>query len=278
MLAPTNPVGPRLGGRRQHLLEGSVVVEMSSHRAGQPCWVDVSSPDVDASIGFYSRLFGWDACATPDPQAGGYTMFRLRERDVAAVGPLQDGEPPAWSTYFATEDASDTALRIREAGGTVLVEPFDVMDAGRMAIARDPTGAVFGLWQAGTHPGAQIVDEPGSFCWSELVTRDADRAIEFYGRVFGWSPEPLPSGDRDFGYRIVKLDGRPLGRVFEVADRPPRWAVYFRVQRTDAATTRTSELGGSVQREPFDSPYGRIAVLADPAGATFSVITRAPSE
>jgi uncharacterized protein len=138
------------------------VGERDGYPAGTPCWVDVSTRDLDATKAFYTGLFGWEPSTDPRPEAGGYTMFRLRGKEVAAASPVRQGEaPPVWSTYIATDEVDATAAKIREAGGSIVVEPFDVLDAGRMAFASDPTGGVFGVWQAGRHKGAQLVNDPG---------------------------------------------------------------------------------------------------------------------
>src|SRR3954470_3527687 len=140
---------------------------MAQPRAGTPIWVDLGTPDVDAAVDFYGGLFGWQADEAGDPaETGGYRMFRNADRAVAGVGPLQsDQQPPLWTTYIATEDADETARKVQGAGGTVLMPPFDVLDAGRMAIFADPAGAVFGVWQPGQHTGAELFNEPVSLTW-----------------------------------------------------------------------------------------------------------------
>src|SRR3954464_5898649 len=155
--------------------------------AGVPCWVDTSQPDPDAAAEFYGALFGWETeNAMPKDAPGPYYMARLRGRDVAAIsGQMQPGAP-SWTTYVQVDSADDTAATVREAGGTVLTEPFDVFDSGRMAVFADPQGAVFCVWQAGRHMGARVVNEHGALNFNGLAVRDADRAKAFYGAVFGW--------------------------------------------------------------------------------------------
>ncbi len=259
--------------------------EMTAYAPGTPSWIDLASPDPDASVAFYGALFGWEA-GEPGPveQTGGYRMFGLRGQDVAGLGPIQnEGQPPAWSTYVTVEDAGATADRVRAAGGTVLVEPMDVMEAGRMAVFLDPGGAAFSVWQPHGHIGAGLANEPATVVWNELSSRDVDAAKAFYGEVFGWdaetSPVPGPNGEVD--YTQWKVGDRVVGGALPMpeaapAGTPPFWLVYFGVRDTDAAVAKARELGGSVMMEPTDIPVGRFAVLADPQGAAFAVIAMAP--
>ena len=240
---------------------------------GTPMWVDLGSPDLEASKAFYGGLFGWEADTMPAPEAGGYTMFMLNGKMVAGVGPLGDpNQPPAWSTYVATDNADATAQAVREAGGQVIVEPTDVLDAGRMAIFTDPTGAFFGVWQPGKHKGAEIVNEPGSFSWNELETRDLGAAKRFYHQVFGWDGESSDS------YTEWKLNGKSVGGAMVMTDQfppnvPPHWLTYFTVEDCDATVGKAQELGGRVLMPPMDIEPGRFAVLSDPQGAAFAVIS-----
>jgi uncharacterized protein len=252
------------------------VAQMTAYAAGTPCWVDISSRDFDGTKAFYEGLFGWSALTIPAPEAGGYTMFQLDGKDVAAGMPAQDEQvPTVWSTYIASDDVDETAARIRTAGGTILMEPLDVMDAGRMLFAADPTGANFGVWQAGSHVGSEIANEPGSIVWNELHTADAQRAADFYGAVFGYAFETMDMGD-DQPYRMLQLDGRTVAGITPKAgalrDAPSQWLAYFAVEDTVAAIARAQKLGGGVLSGPSDTPYGRMAVLRDPAGAVFAVI------
>ena len=188
-----------------------------------------------------------------------------------------------WNTYVAVKDADDSAAKVREAGGTVLGEPFDVFGAGRMAVATDPAGASFCLWQAGTHTGAGLVNEPGALCWTELATTDSAGAKDFYGSVFGWRDSVM---DADVGYVLWHSpgEGEPdaesvIGGLMpiaaEEADRPPSWGVCFAVGDSDATAARCEELGGAIVVPPSDTPVGRFAVLSDPQGASFAVIVLA---
>jgi predicted enzyme related to lactoylglutathione lyase len=243
--------------------------EKTAYHPGTPCWVDVAWDDVEACAAFYSGLFGWQPTVMPD--GGGYTMFHQDGKAVAAAGPNQDGRPPQWSTYIATDDADAAAARIVAAGGSLLLEPFDVFDAGRMAFATDSQGSVFGLWQARAHIGAQLVNEPFAYAWAELLTTDIVSSQSFYTAVFGWVPQEV-GDDPDFLYRMQLVGDLPVGGIFQVEEMPPGWAVYFAVEDADATTARAEELGGRVLRPPGDTRYGRMAVLADAGGAGFAVI------
>src|SRR6185436_10751228 len=162
------------------------MTEFSSYAHGTPCWVDVTSHELDRTVEFYGGLFGWEAEQDPRPEAGGYTMFTLRGKYVAAASPPQEeGIPAHWTTYIASDDVDDTAAKIRDAGGMLFTEPFDVFDSGRMTVAQDPTGAVFGVWQANEHLGAQLANEPGTLLWNQCQTSDPDRAAAFYQAAFG---------------------------------------------------------------------------------------------
>ena len=186
--------------------------EFSSYATGTPCWVDVTSTDLDRSVDFYTRLFGWEAQRDPRPEAGGYPMFTLRGKNVAAASATWvEGMPAVWTTYIASDDVDATAAKAREAGGNVMVEPFDVFDAGRMSVIQDPTGAVFGVWQADRHHGAQLANEPGSFNWNELNTRDVAAASRFYEAVFGVEVDMQELAGTPYG--VIKVDGRGVGGV-----------------------------------------------------------------
>jgi uncharacterized protein len=264
---------------------------------GVPCWVDTSQPDPEAAAAFYSGLFGWELeDVMPPDSPGPYFIARLRGGDVAAVGgqPEGDASPPAWKTYIWTDDADDTAKKVRAAGGQVLAEPFDVMDAGRMAVFSDPEGAVFCVWQAKDHKGARIVNEPGSLNFNALNTRDLASAKSFYGSVFGWKTLDLGGGgtmwqapgyaefleQRDPGFRQRMAEGgAPEGFEDVVAavspiaddqpDVPAHWSVTFAVDDADATAAKAAELGGTVVVPPFDAPWVRATVIRDPQGATF---------
>jgi uncharacterized protein len=252
--------------------------EFTEYATGTPCWVDVTSPDLDATIAFYSGLFGWSAARDPSPEAGGYTMFSLNGKPVAAASPpQQEGTPPSWTTYIAADDVDAAAARVTEAGGTVFAEPFDVFDSGRMTVAQDPTGAVFGVWQANAHIGAELANEPGTLSWNECRSPDAAGAEQFYRAVFGYEIRLMPTGTDD-PYRVLEVGGKGVAGLMQRTDGPPHWATTFNVADTDASCARAEELGARVSYQPFDIPeIGRYAELQDPVGAAFGVIQDPPS-
>jgi uncharacterized protein len=246
---------------------------------GTPSWVDLSSADIAASKAFYTALFGWQANDL-GPEAGGYVMFALDGAITAAVGPTQgEGQPSAWSVYFATKDADETARTVEAAGGRVIAPPFDVMDQGRMAVFTDSTGAFFSVWEAAKMPGLGTLDEPNTFGWCELNTRGVDNAAEFYANVFGWSPHRTEASQDGPPYTEWQLGGKSLGGAMDTADFgmpadvPPHWLVYFESADVDAAAARVAELGGTVMLEPHDYPGGKFAVVSDPVGASFGLMT-----
>jgi predicted enzyme related to lactoylglutathione lyase len=239
---------------------------------GTPVWVDLSTPDLEAGRGFYEKLFGWTSEVTTDPQAGGYTLFRHDAKLVAGAGPLMNGHA-AWNTYIRTADARQTAEKVREAGGEVVLEPMKVLDQGTMAVFRDPTGAYISVWQFDQMTGAELYNVPVSLSWNELSTRDPAAARRFYASVFGWD---ATGEDKD--YVQWQLTGKTIGGMMDLASHgvpeevPAHWLAYFTVSDADAIAAQTLELGGTVRMPAFDAPgLGRIAVIADPQGAVFGV-------
>jgi predicted enzyme related to lactoylglutathione lyase len=250
------------------------VAERESYPDGTPCYVDLGAPDVDAAGQFYSALLGWDIRVL-GPEAGGYCQAVLRGKVVAGLGPAQNPGPPYWTTYVATSDIGATSAKVREAGGSVVVEPFDVLDAGRMAVYQDAEGAFFSAWQAKSSIGAELVNEPGALSWNELNTRDLDKAKAFYGSVFGWgaNTNTAPGGD----YTEWKLGDRSIGGCLVMgegfpAEIPPNWVTYFAVDDIDDATAKAKEFGGSSMMEGMETPAGKMSVVADPQGAVFAMI------
>ena len=270
--------------------------ERDGYIPGVPCWIDTSQPDPGAALSFYSGLFGWEfENAMPDGSEGSYFIGRIRGGDVAAVGSMPEGAPPMamWNTYIWVESADDTTAQARTAGGRVLSEPFDVMDAGRMAVLTDPEGAAFCVWQAKNHRGAKVVNEHGSLNFNGLATRDPERAKAFYGAVFGWKPLSLRAGSMwmlpGYGDHLEEVTpglrqqmtqmGAPEGFIDVVAALNPigadddttvaHWSVTFGVDDADAIAAKAQELGGDVVAGPFDAPWTRMAVIKDPQGATF---------
>jgi predicted enzyme related to lactoylglutathione lyase len=268
--------------------------ERDGYIPGVPCWIDTTQPDPDAAVTFYRGLFDWEfEDVMPPDSEGRYFVARIRGGDVAAVGSAPEAAPTAatWNTYIWVESADETASKVREAGGRALIEPFDVMDAGRMALFADPEGATFCVWQAKEHKGARIVNEAGSLNFNGLNTRDVEGARAFYGSVFGWEALDLDGGGMmwalpGYGDHLEEASpglrkgmaemGAPPGFEDVVAsivpiagDQSPHWNVTFAVDDADATAAKADELGGRIVIPPFDAPWVRMSVLADPQGATF---------
>jgi predicted enzyme related to lactoylglutathione lyase len=244
--------------------------------AGTPCWVDVSVDDVAKAVEFYHALFRWDV-QDGGPDAGGYSLAHSNGRLVAGIGPKMGSpdQPSMWTSYLATEDADATTAKIKAAGGQILTEPTDVMEQGRMAIAMDPAGAVFGLWQAGVTTGIGLANEPGSLSWSEQKSGDFDGSKAFYQAVFGYEYQDM-SGE-GFSYAMLMLDGHEVGGIgSQQGEEPAAWSTYFAVGDTDASLAQAQGLGATVVRPIWDSEYGRMATLADDQGAVFSLVTAPP--
>jgi predicted enzyme related to lactoylglutathione lyase len=251
-----------------------------SYEPGTPSWVDLASPDVDASASFYGALFGWEARdAGPVQETGGYRMFYKDDLSVAGLAPIMnEGQPPVWTTYVTVADADQAADKATAAGGQAIVTPMDVHDVGRMALFADPVGAVIAVWQPGRHKGAGIVNEPGSLSWNELQTRDVARARAFYESVFGWGVEEHAL--EHLTYHEWKLGERSVGGMLQMgasfpAEVPPHWLAYFAVEDCDAALKTATGLGARQMMEPMNVEAGRFGVLSDPHGAYFAVIALA---
>jgi uncharacterized protein len=239
--------------------------------------------DPDAAKQFYSGLFAWDIQDGP-PEAGGYAICMMNGRPVTAISPKPRDNPfpNVWSTYLASDDLDATVAKAKEAGGQFMMEPMDVMTAGRLAFGMDPTGAPYGIWQAGDHLGVGIYNEPGTLIWNELMTRDYDGAKAFYGNVFGYTYEEIGEG---FTYSTVKRasDGAVVGGLgaFDAstpAEVPPSWAIYFLVKDCDASVAKAAKLGADAVRQPFDTPFGRMAALTGAQGEAFSLIQPPPRD
>jgi uncharacterized protein len=268
------------------------MAERDGYIAGVPCWVDTAHPDPDAAVAFYSGLFGWECeDVMPAGSESKYFMARIRGGDVAGIGPIPEGAPARamWNTYVQVDSADETAAKVTAAGGTTLSEPFDVGDAGRMAVFADPEGAAFCVWQPKRHKGARVINEHGAVNFNGLATADLDAAEAFYGSVFGWRVlgvgnfhawamsaygdhlEQLQPGNRQRtaemgapGFEDVVASIEPLQPGV-----PPHWSVTFMVDNADEIAQKATELGGKVLVAPFDAPWVRMTVLSDPQGATF---------
>jgi predicted enzyme related to lactoylglutathione lyase len=271
--------------------------ERDGYIPGVPCWVDASEPDPDAAVEFYGGLFGWEfEDVMPPDSESKYFIARLGGGDVAAVGSIPEAASPTamWNTYFWVDSADETASEVRDAGGGVVIEPFDVMESGRMAVFADPEGAAFCVWQAKEHKGAQIVNEHGSLNFNGLNIHNVEGAKSFYGSVFGWQTLDVGGGaemwtlpgygdylERDNpelrkqmaeagapeGYEDVVASINPIAA--DQPDTPAHWSVTFAVDDADVTAAKATELGGRVIVPPFDAPWVRTTVIGDPQGATF---------
>jgi predicted enzyme related to lactoylglutathione lyase len=244
----------------------------SNFAPGMPCWADLSVPDLDQAREFYTAVTGWDV-PPGNPEFGGYTIAAVDSNAVAGIGPMMgDSSVSAWTLYFASRDADATQAAIAESGGTVLMPAGDVGSFGRMLIAADPAGAVFGVWQAAEMDGFGEPGTTGSFAWCDLRSTDPDAARDFYAAVFGFAYTPMEMAGPAYATFSLGDDGPPMGGMGDMMGHdnvPPHWLVYFAVADADASAASARELGGTAMAEPFDTPFGRMIPMADPAGAVF---------
>jgi predicted enzyme related to lactoylglutathione lyase len=284
-----------------------MVMPREGYPPGVPCWVDTLQPDPEAAARFYSELFGWQFTDRMRPDAPGhYFVAQLDGLDVAGVGSQPDPPPPTpvWNTYIWVDSADEAVAKVGGAGGAILTDPFDIPGAARMAVVADPSGATFSLWQAKGHNGAQLVNAPGSWNFSDLNTRDVEGAKAFYGAVFGWEAgladefgmwrlpgygDFLEQRDPDVRRRQVEV-GAPEGFEDVVAslmpmtseqlpdDVPAHWAVTFAVDDADGTARDTERLGGNVLVPPFDTGWTRTTVLRDPQGAVLTASKFTPPD
>lgn len=253
--------------------------------SGSPCWIDAQVPDVAAAAEFYREIFGWDI-AVGGAETGGYAMCSIGGKAVAGIGPqpagatLPDGSPMPgiWTSYLASDDAAATHRKVLAAGGTALMEPFDVLGFGRMFVAMDPAGASFGVWQPLAHHGYELLGEPGSMCWFETHTRDYAAAQRFYAEVFGYRFTEIGDGE-GFVYSTFAVpdagEGEASGGIMDVSqmpESPSYWLAWIATADTDATVAAVRTRGGETMMGPVDSPYGRMAVLRAPQGEIFGVI------
>jgi predicted enzyme related to lactoylglutathione lyase len=243
--------------------------------AGTPTWIDLMAPDVDAARAFYRAVFGWEY-DIGGSEFGGYTTARLGQRMTAGLmGPQPDAPPmpAAWSLYFASDNIEADVARAVELGAKVLYPAMTVGEFGTMATCEDPTGAAFSFWQAGSHVGTQVSDEPGSATWYELYTSNAKQARDFYTAVLGATADPVPGG---LEYYVLKHGEKMLGGIMQIDPSwggfHPQWITYFSVGNADETVALVTKHGGKQMGNIDDSPFGRIAALMDPSGAAFKVV------
>ncbi|MFF3004184.1 VOC family protein [Kitasatospora sp. NPDC057940] len=248
---------------------------------GTPCWVDLMAQDQQAALDFYRDLLGWQGQVGP-AEFGGYAVCELNGKAAAGIGPAMAPEgmptpPTVWTSYLSTTDAQATQDAIVGAGGTLLVPAMDVGELGRMLIAADPQGAVFGVWQPGEFSGARVVNESGALIWNELHTSDLPGATAFYGEAFGIEIQPAQGAEQ---YWELRVGGRAVGGVSLLANDPPgtpaHWLTYFAVDDVDSTVDALVKHGGTVLAPPFDMVAGRMSVVADPQGAPFAMIAPKP--
>jgi predicted enzyme related to lactoylglutathione lyase len=255
------------------------MAHVTSYAAGTPSWVELSTFDPVDAARFYGTLFDW-SIVPDEPRRGNRRWCTFDDHVVAGIGPAAPpDESPSWLTHISVADADVTATVIVANGGSLMVQPVDVGDSGRLAVAADPNGAVFAIWQPMTHVGAGIVDEPNTVCWFELTTRGKNAAIAFYDAVFGWRPHHHGDGAAD--YVEFHLDDQSIAGLLPMVGTWPstlsnHWTVYFAVDDVDDMTARAVDLGGTVVMPPSEILPGRFAIMNDPQGATFSVLTFHP--
>lgn len=259
-------------------------MEMTAYETGVPCWADLMTTEREKAIAFYRGLFGWTEGDDAGPDMHHYTQLLLGGKPVAAVVDMvadtaAGGMTSTWATYIAVDDLDAVAAKVAPAGGTVAMPPMDVAKAGRMAMVTDPSGALVGLYQAGEHIGAELIYEAGTMGWNELATRDPEKALIFWHEVLGWTDEPKTMGA--VTYHEIQNNGRTVAGCLPMegerwaVDAASGWMVYFVVDDTDATAAKAADLGGIVHEAPADNPYGRVAMLSEPTGGIFSVITMA---
>ncbi|MFG2691952.1 VOC family protein [Kitasatospora sp. NPDC051984] len=258
-----------------------MVTRNTAWPAGTPCWVDLSADDLDKAVTFYSSLLGWQV-QRGGKDVGGYSLALKNGANIAGIGPKMKPEmPTAWTTYLATDNVDDTVAKITAAGGKVLSPAMDVMTLGRMAIAADPGGAVFGVWQSGDHTGFGVANEDGTVAWNENMSRDYEGNRRFYREVFGYKYGEVSDGSMK--YSTLDLPHGTVGGIGELPADTPRevpahWMVVFAVQNVDSTAAKVPGLGGRVTQAPFDTPYGRMSVASDDQGATFTLVQPLPTD
>jgi uncharacterized protein len=254
------------------------MAQVATALTNKPAWVDLATTDADAARHFYAKLFGWSLEVSDDPQYGGYATAKLNDQSVAGIGPKQAGDqsPTAWSLYIGTDDVDGLAKKVQDAGGSVVAPPFDVGDQGRMAVFTDPSGAFISAWQ-GTGMSQFVSGVRDAFGWAELNARGLERAIAFYETVFCWTHSEQPFGEGEV-YTQIEHAGQPIAGALEMdpripAETPSYWLIYFTVDDVDRRFEKAIELGGGEMVAPQDMPGGRFAIVSDPQGAGFGMMT-----
>jgi predicted enzyme related to lactoylglutathione lyase len=244
----------------------------TSYQPGEPCWADLATPDMDSTIAFYGGLFGWEADESRGEEFGGYRRFLKDGKAVAGVMPLMSPEQPAvWSCHVAVDDADKIAALVTEAGGMTYAPPMDVAELGRMAVFADPTGAAFGVWQAGTFIGAELIETEGTLQWIELATRDQKTALPFYSNLFGWQTHVSP------GYTEFQLGGTSVAGCMDMPEMVPAqvpnyWMPYFNAGDPQAQAHKAASLGGTIVVPATTMAQVTFAVVQDPHGTTFGLL------
>jgi predicted enzyme related to lactoylglutathione lyase len=259
---------------------------IEKHDPGSFCWIELSTTDQNAAKSFYSSLFGWEISDIPMGPSDVYTIFQLHGGDVSAACTLRpeqrsQGVPPNWMIYIAVDDVDAAATRAGQVGGNVLAPPFDVMDAGRMAVFQDPAGATFSVWQAKRSVGITFTGADGTLCWADLSTPDQARAGKFYSELFGWKLSDDTDDDPPSGYVHIQNGEEFIGGIPPAAYRdphsPPHWLPYFLTSNCDATAAKAKQLGAKFYLEPMTMEnVGRFGVLADPQGAVFAIFQSMP--
>ena len=257
------------------------MADVTSHAPGTFSWPELATTDQKGAVAFYRALFGWDLKETPIGPTEMYSMFQMRDKEVAAAYTMraderQSGAPPHWNSYVTVASVDDSTSRAKQLGAKVLAPPFEVMDAGRMAVLQDPTGAIFQIWQPKRSIGARILSEPGALCWTELTTSDTKAAETFYTQLFGWSPKHSAAA-APMEYTEFSVNGTPsIGMMPKPPHMPAHipsfWMPYFQVSNVDASASKAKELGGKLFLGPQDIPdAGRFTIVTDPQGAVFAL-------
>lgn len=252
-------------------------IEKFAH--GQFCWVDLNAHHMEAAREFYEQFFGWTSELAVTEGGPPYAQFFLNGNVVAGCGQMDEsmklqGIPPVWNSYINVDDVDEVVAKVEQLGGQIAVPTMEVGEFGRLAFVVDPTGAFVGLWQGNKHIGATMVNEPGSFCWNELATKDIDSAMSFFAAAVGWSYKE--NNDSVGPYQIIHCSSGENGGMMQMTaewgEIPPHWTVYFTVGNLEESCQRLKDLGGAVHHGPFETPVGPIAICQDPQGAMFNLI------